>query len=145
MKYEDLDSYIEDLFQRPESHQVGDLPSFDDRLTNVEQAILDAYESAMRWHSAQIAPGDDHSHSEHETSASTESSALGYEYWSEETSLSPRRFSAALPAPSLSRSSAGASGDLTLDEPESRGLTCGEILVIALALLGVFLFMVIAS
>ena len=53
MKYDDLDGYIEDLFS---SNQDTDMSEFDARLANVENAILDAYESAMRWHSDQLDP-----------------------------------------------------------------------------------------
>jgi len=146
MKYEDLDSYIENLFQQPASPQDADLSGFDDRLSNVEAAILDAYESAMRWHSAQIAPGGDQPQSEGESTTLDSSAALGYAYWNEEISPPRSRYSAALPAPNLAGYPAmDALQGETLLEPEQGGLTCGEILVILAAILFVFFFMVIAS
>jgi hypothetical protein len=146
MKYEDLDPYIESLFHQPASSQDADLSGFDDRLANVEQAILDAYESAMRWHSAQIAGEDDSTGAEPASPSWDTSAALGYEYWSEEVNPPLSRFSAARPATGFAnRAAADAMDAESLLEPEAGDLTCGEILVILAAILFVFFFMVIAS
>ncbi len=143
MKYEDLDSYIENLFQQPEASQDDGLSGYDDRLANVEQAILDAYESAMRWHSAQIAPGDDTTEAQQTSSSWDTNAALGYEYWNEETCPPPRRLS--FTRPKAFPPAAPALDDELLWESEPGGLTCGEALVIVAAVLFVFIFVVIAS
>lgn len=76
MKFDDIDSYIESLFQQPPEPPDGE-PDFDDRLQNVEDAILDAYENAMRWHSNQITKGEDGLSSVDDSSNSDN----GYPYW----------------------------------------------------------------
>jgi len=76
VKYEDLDSYIESLFNRPSN--PNDISGFDGRLSNVEAAILDTYESAVRWHSAQIgSAGNDKSDD------SLADPDNGHPYWSD--------------------------------------------------------------
>lgn len=95
----ELGNMVDGYFSDPLTGATDDdsfWPQYDDRLANVEAALLDAYESAMRWHSAQIAPGTDDAP---EALPSSTSSNNGYEYWGEDTSLqTPRRLSVPPPA-----------------------------------------------